>query len=354
MNADPEQLEVVFYSGPAPRSLATLTLVGLIFDRVHFPNVHVPHEGFDPEWVVREVQRIEALGFRDYDTWLLCQMLRYALHPELGEFCYFTGTQQQAFGSDKSPGTTKLVDALYRQMFGPIRPDFQPQFTTGHSKGLPHDQSIDYPGMFFYQANALLYAGRHGIPLLNDDPRFPVPVCSGSDAKHNAKVLASIMALECVNLVLPEIGELQPEQIVEAREDLSRYVRPFRRSLLGLASKLNAQILSTSDYEEIKRAAEFVATTDVYPALADLKNELDKANHKSWIPRTWDLAKKVPELVVDYSTGNFGAAVQSTIAAFGSWFIAGKMEEAPRSGLHYLLKLQDRVLKQGSRSPSSR
>jgi hypothetical protein len=227
-------------------------------------------------------------------------------------------------------------------MFAP-RPNFIPTFAPGHNKGLPRDKSIDYPGTFYYQANALLYAGQHGIPLLNDDPHFPVPTVSGADAKHNAKLLAVIMAMECVNLVLPEIGELQPEQIVEARADLKNFVGPFRLSLLRLAGQLNRVIQATSDYQEIRRAAEFIVKTDVYPALAELRNELEKSAHRSWIPRTWDLVKRVPELFAEYSTGAFAVAIPRTISAFGSWFIAGVTEEKPRSGLHYLLKLKERA-----------
>jgi hypothetical protein len=338
-----EQLEVVFYSGPAPRSLATLSLLGLIFDRVHFPNVHIPFAGFDPEWVAREIQRIEKIGHRDYETWLLLQLMRFSLHPELGDFCHFAGSEEQVFGGDSMPGAKQLVNLLYEQMYGAPSADFTPMFTTGHSKGLDETHSIDYPGMFFYQANSLLYAGRHGIPILNDDPRWPVPAISGADAKHNAKLLASIMAMECVNLVLPQIGELQPHQIVEARDDLKPFVRPFRLSLLGFAGKLNSAIQATSDYAEIKHAAEFIAQTEVYPALADLQEEIQKAKGRTWIPRTWELAKKVPGLAASYSTCNFAAAVPQTIAAFGSWLIAGTTEHKPRSGLHYLLKLQDKA-----------
>lgn len=91
MNSDIERLEVVYYAGPTPRQLSTLTTLGLLFDRVHFPNVKLPFNGFDPEWVMREINRIDQQGQKDFQTWELLQLLRCTLHPELAEFCLFTG-----------------------------------------------------------------------------------------------------------------------------------------------------------------------------------------------------------------------------------------------------------------------
>ncbi len=341
--AAPDQLEVVFYSGAAPTRLTTMTLLGLLFDRVHFPNVRVPQSGFDPEWVATEIHRISEVGHKDYDTWLLLQLMRYAINPEVHQFFHFTGDENQVFGGDAMKKAQPLVTVLYDQIFGPPQAGFIPTFTPGHHKGLPRESWIDYPGPFYYQANALLYSSEHKIPLLNDDPRVPVPAMTGMDARHNATLLAAIMAMECVQLVLPEVPELQPAQIVEARDDLKGYLRPFRMSLLELAGKLNSAIEATSDYDGIKRAAEFIATTEVYPKLEEFKNALAKHERRGWWPRTWEFGKQAIGLAALYSAGHFPEAIAGSLKAFGSWFIAGATEHAPRSGLHYLLKLQNRV-----------
>lgn len=335
-----DRLEVVFYSGAAPTRLTTMTMLGLLFDRVHFPNVRIPQTGFDPDWVAAEIKRVESLGHRDYETWLMLQLMRFTINPDVHQFFYFTGDEKQVFGGDAMKKAAPLVTALYDQIFPP-RPEFTPMFTPGHHKGLPYDATIDYPGAFYYQANALLYSSERRIPLLNDDPRVPVPALTGMDAKHNAAVLATIMAMECAQLVLPQVPELQPAQIVEAREELKRYVRPFRLSLLQLAGQLNAAVEATADYAEIKRAAEFIAATEVYPKLEEFKNALRKHEQRGWWPRTWEFAKQAVGLAALYSAGHFPEAIAGSAKAFGSWFIAGATENAPRSGLHYLLKLQE-------------
>ena len=170
-----------------------------------------------------------------------------------------------------------------------------------------------------------------------------MPSFAGVGAKHNTKLLATIMAMECVQLVLPEVGEMQPAQIVEAREDLKPYLKPFRMSLLGFAGKLNSAIEASSDYGEIQSAAEFIAQTEVYPQLEEFKNALAKSHQRGWWPRTWEFGTQSVELGALYSSGNFPAALIGTAKALGSWFIAGLTDKTPRSGLHYLLKLQDRA-----------
>ena len=41
------KLEAVYLSAPIPRNLAVLTVMGAIFDKVHFPGVYLPKDGFD-------------------------------------------------------------------------------------------------------------------------------------------------------------------------------------------------------------------------------------------------------------------------------------------------------------------
>lgn len=342
MGSDLEKLEAVFYSSPIPHDLGTLTFLGLVFDRVHFPNVYIPADGFDREAVVREIERLDGLGMQqDYDVWLTTQLLKYALCPQLREFCYFTGQKEQIFGGDEMGEVKDLVIALEEQIHGPPKPGFHPTYIPGYSKGLDGHESIDYPGPYFYQSNALVYAGKNDIPLLNADPRLPVPALSGQAAKHNTKLLSAIMAMECVNLVLPEVGELQPDEILEARSELLKYLLPFRMGLLRLSSKLNAAIEAVSDQEEIVRAARFVAETDVYPSLLELKNELSKPK-KGWGRRSWELTKKVPGLVASYAVLNLQEAIPKTVAALGDWLVSGFSQEKPRSELYYLLHLESR------------
>ena len=346
MNDSIEQLEAVYYTSPIPYDLGTLTFLGLVFDRVHFPNVHIPVENFDPEWVAAEIKRLEELPpphqSKRYERWLLTHLMKYALVPELQQFRLFTGSRDQVFGGEQLKDATGLVNALYEQIFGPPEEGFTPMFNTGHSKSLGNDEAIDYPGDFYYQSNALLYSARHEIPLLNADSSLPVPSLGEGNARHNVKLLSAVMAMECVKLVLPKIPTLQPHEILEARHNLAEYLRPFRLALLRMANTLNSGIDDTTDAVEIQRAAEFIAQTEIYPTLEEVKNELDRPR-KGWMGRSWEMAKKVPELVALYATLNLREALPKTVEALGDWFVSGISANEPRSDLYYLLKLRDEL-----------
>lgn len=276
------KLEVVYYPGPIPSGPAALTLMGLVFDKIHFPNVYLPTGGYDVDEVKKETDRIAGHGLRDYQTAVLVGVLRFLpLVSDLKDFCFFSGRNGQVFGNvDK--GASELVKVLDEAIFGPPPPNFYPTYETGHNKALPGgEQYIDYPGTLHYPANAIVYASTHGIPLVNDSPSMPIPALGGVNAKDNAKLLSTILALECANLVLPKIRVLRPQEILEMREELSKYLQPFRLSLIRLAAELNKAISKTSANDEVLSAARFLVETEVNPALIELKAAIE-APSKRW------------------------------------------------------------------------
>jgi hypothetical protein len=50
---------LVYYGSPIPLSKSSLTLLAVVFDRLHFPNVELPATGFDPAAVAQEAERFE-------------------------------------------------------------------------------------------------------------------------------------------------------------------------------------------------------------------------------------------------------------------------------------------------------
>ncbi|PCJ22804.1 MAG: hypothetical protein COA96_13315 [SAR86 cluster bacterium] len=338
---EPGKLEVVYYSSPIPENLSFLTFLGLVFDRVHFPNVYIPNEGFDKDEVVAEVKRLDSLGRTDRSTIILTQLAQAALIPELNEFCFFTGTEdQKVFGGDLTKAS-ELVEALHIQMHGPFPENFEPSWIPGYSKGLSYEASIDYPADFYYQCNALVYSAENNLPLINAMPNMPVPPITGVSAKNNTSFLSAIMAMECVNLVLPEIGELQPQQIVELRNELADEFAAFRQGLLRLARDLNSTIDKTSDELEILSAAKFIVETEVHPNLLELKAALSKPQIGG-LRRAFNFTKKVPSLVAAYTSLGATAAAPALVSALAELLISSQKQKS-RSNMYYLLKLEDRV-----------
>lgn len=344
---EPPKLEAVYYGSPIPLSKASLTLLAVVFDRLHFPNVKLPCEGFDPLAVAQEAERIERLGLRDFNSLVLVGALRALAHVnDLGEFCEFAAVPNQVFGSAKDVEVNNLALALEELVFGPPREGFIPTLETGYSKGLPGcDLSVDYPGTFHYPANAILYAARKGMPLVNDGP-LPVPALGGIDAKNNANLLASVLALECVALVLPVVPPLSPREIVELRGELKGELLAFRGELLRLAAELNRSITENASAAELQSAANFVIKTSVLPALLELQNKLSTPK-RSWTVRAFDAVKQVPELVSAFATLPPSVATAKLLAATGGFFVdlheASNKREVARSPLYYLLRLRQKA-----------
>lgn len=175
------KLEAVYFSAPIPRNLAVLTVLGAVFDKIYFPGVYMPKEGFDAAELDKEIARLEALPIaRDYDTQLLIGVLKLTKHGKTLEgFCEFTATADDPFYKNSgmtSHDTGHMIGAIYEALHGPPKPGFIPTFDTGHCKGLPGgEESVVYPGVYHYFAEALHYSAKTGVPLLNDVPGLPIP-----------------------------------------------------------------------------------------------------------------------------------------------------------------------------------
>ena len=113
------ELETVYYSAPVPRDLATLTVLGTVFDKVYFPGVYLPAGGFDQEALDKEILRIENVH-RQHPTHNenLPGILRFVKHAKvLDGFCIFTADGKNPFQSD-TPG--KMVKDLYVAIHWPL------------------------------------------------------------------------------------------------------------------------------------------------------------------------------------------------------------------------------------------
>ena len=330
---------------PVPSGPASLTFMGLIFDKIHFPRVYFPSDGYDVADVIKEAERLQNLERIDYNTAVLIGTLRFLpIANQLREFCYFTGKEGEAFHDDEE-GTEKIIKALDVELFGPPKENFIPIYEKNFVKGLPgNESSIHYPGPLQYPANALIYSAKHGIPLINDDLHMPVPARGGDSPKNNSKLLATILAMECASFVLPKLKPLHPREILEMRHELSNFIAPFRLSVLRLAGELNKAITSANTSDEVIQAAKFLVETEVQPSLIELQNVINKPS-KRWYYRAFDAAKQVPELATAYATMSPNLAIAKTLAAIGNIFVdihAERAEnEAKRSGMYYLLKLKE-------------
>ncbi len=342
-------LEAIYYSNQVPTSYAALSFLGLVFDKIYFPGVYLPSEGFDEKETIKEIERIASFGIKRIDDQQLLNCMVFALQlKHLTDFCIFTGNPNDAFGTMED-GTAEMAKALEELIFGPPPPNFYPTITNGFCKELPGGNAVvRAPAWITYPANALLYSSKTKIPLVNDDPTLPVPALGKAAFKNNSKLLSTILTIESVKLVLPEMPILMPEQLAEFRYETKDLLRPFRISMLSLSKELNLMLTSDMTMEDVVQGAGFIAETDIFPRLEELKAFISNPS-RPWYRRAVDVVKATPELVSSFFTLPTDIVVAKVLAKFVE-VLADLNDEKmdkdgrmKRSGFYYLLRMSDRL-----------
>jgi hypothetical protein len=341
-----ESFDAVYYAQQVPASSESLTILGLVFDHIIFPGVYLPTSEFDEEHLRREIERIRSLPMRMTieDTQML-DCMRFSLDlKHVRDFCIFTGSAGCCGGMESE--AQPLMMALEELVFGPPPPGFIPSLSMGFCKGFSdnvREHQVNGPSWLSYPANALVYAAKHGIPLVNDS-RLPVPGMP-LPSKDNAKLLATILAIESVKLALPKLRPLTPQELQGFRAETSQYVKPFRVAMLRLAKDLNAALESDMKLHDVQKQAQFLVETTVYPQLCELEAVL-KDPGKPWYKRAIDLARAAPELATNFATMPKSIALAKALGAIANALADVRDEQLDRenrlarSGIYYLLKLR--------------
>ncbi len=337
------KLEAVYYACQIPRGLAALTILGAVFDRVHFPGVYLPKDGFDQKELDEEIARIESLNPPVDKGDRILGILRFVRHVRtLDGFCVFTGDREKPFANDVPQN---MVKDIYEAIHGPPRPNWEPLFQTSHVKAMPGDiEHIAYPGDYHYLAGAILHSARTGIPILNDVPGLPVPCADRISPQDDARILSAIIAIECARIALPDMPLLRPEDLMEFRAENKPTLRAFRRSMLRYASDLRGMV-SNASQAELEDTTRFFVQTEIVPALDELRSNMNSPA-RPWHKRAIDFIRVMPEFGAAFMTLDPHTAIGKVLTTYAGQFFAEMMargdqrEALKRSGLYYLLRLQ--------------
>jgi hypothetical protein len=344
----PLKLESIYYASPIPASAAALTMLGLVFDKVVFPGVEIPTDGFDPAEVAKEIKRLEELNSTLHSTAVLISMMKFIEHAKtLKGFCEFPG---QVDGTAFDAVSGRLVGDLYDAIHGPRPANWQPIFEGTHYKGIPgSEQTLIYPGTYNYLAGALMEAGKTGRPLIVDRPGLPVPALDQAGAKDNAAALTTLLAIHCTALVLPKMAVMTPVQLMEFRSENEAQLRTFRRAMLRYAAELNNEIKDIP-LSEMEGKTDFFVKTRILPELDELRETLAESS-RTWRERLKDGMQILGDVVPACFTATPKAAIAAALLKNAPGFIGREIAAAGdktaakrRSDLYYLLNIE-RALK---------
>jgi len=343
LSSDTSSLEAIYFSAPVPLSAHVLTMLGVVFDKVHFPGVYLPTGGYEPAELSREIERLEGLNDNCADTRLLIAALKtlQAL-PELETFCQFENDSSAAANpSFVLSGTT--VDEIYDAIHGPRPEGWQPMIRGTSYKGISDDESVIYPGAYHYLGGAMMKSRETGVPIVNDD-RTLARFGAQTSPKGDARTLSTLLALECTRIMLPQVGAMTPGQIADFREQNKGNLAAFRSGMLRLAAKLDS-VIEDCDAEHIAERTKFVIDTEILPALDELRADIQKSN-RPWGVRAMDAATVGGAIAVGFLTGSAAVGALSgltKIADVASKELQAKkdaQERRNKNGLFYLLEVE--------------
>ncbi|WP_148043059.1 hypothetical protein [Methylocystis hirsuta] len=344
MIADSPLLETIYYSAPIPRNAHVFTMLGVIFDKVHFPGVYLPRGGYDPNELAMEILRLEQLDDDRYETKLLIGMLKCLnTLPELETFCEFEASPDAARRREFDPNYS--VDEIYDAIHGPRPEGWQPIFDTTVFKGLPgSEEEVIYPGTYHYLGGTIMKSSATGIPLVNDDKSLELPGMRAVSPKGDISALTTMLAIHSARVVLPEVCAMTPGQLVDFRAQNEKNLHAFRRSMLKYVAKLDSMI-KDGDTHHIAERTEFFVATEIRPALEELRADIKKSN-RPWSVRAADAAAVGGAIAAGFlSSGTAGAAVGGLVKLADA---ASKELQAARdvrdrhekNGLYYLLEVE--------------
>ena len=338
------QLEAVYYGTPVPRSLGALTSLGFVFDRVHFPGVYLPRGDYDRAAWQAEIERIASHNLKDFDSQLLLAAMRFSTFAEtLDGFCMFDRSRED--GLDKHEGDGDLVQELYDALWGPPDGRFEPVFCPWHHKGVPDSREhLTYPGDYYYQAGAIRKAGELGVSLISDLPGIPIPGV-GPNVTSDAKALSAFLAMQAMNVALPDLPVLRPDDLMEFRADNRAALRAFRRAMLRYAGEWRGQ-LRDLEPEQVAQETEFLVQSEIVPALDELRQQASDPA-RPWHKRAVDGIRVTVSIVASAVTLQKDKALGEILAAIAPMFFTeleakgDKQHALRRSDLYYLLKIQN-------------
>jgi hypothetical protein len=283
--------------------------LALVFDKIYFPGVWIPNKPIDTKAVKVEIERILGLmktkrgRIHDNDNIQMLGLMNF-IEPAnaLRNICIFTG--KPGYAGILEEGTKELTMILEEMIYGPPPPDFMPVPSLGFAKGLPGENSaensINAPSWLSYPANAVAFSQKNRIPLLNDWPEFPVPYIPHSP-KNDARILSAYLALESVKCIFPRIGAVNPEQLVEIRNDLRDELIPFRIKMCQISKELNGAIDASSSWQDVQKNAKFIVETTIVPELENLNKAINDTG-KPWHQRLVNVTLDTPELIGNFFT----------------------------------------------------
>ncbi|EJX2556568.1 MULTISPECIES: hypothetical protein [unclassified Vibrio] len=179
--------------------------------------------------------------------------------------------------------------------------------------------------------------------LVSDKADISVPFLS--ENHKNVKLLTSVLAEECVKIMIPDCRQATPDEILEIRSKLKDNLLPFRMSLQKLTGDLRGALESDAKIDDLKGEAKFIVESQIEPQLYELKQAIERSNSKlmnnvfgkflHWVPyiaKAWAMPTPENILSIAQKMGEDTNSILDTIDDFSY---------TKAQGLSFLLQVEE-------------
>lgn len=264
------------------------------------------------EWVaayypsdILDDQRIKTLFCLLYD--------RVVLHFPIAHMGCGGGAGVSGIYSDDPLVTEGVLDL--REDF--LLDDIEGDFSLGHPWGTPEEfekyHNLNVAGL------ALKCCEQEGAVPATSRPDAPIPISLISQLNFDRAVdiQASALAIQSLDLVLPQFGTLESSDILKARDYLKDQLGPFRSAMYSLAPKVRSALDSGASLNEVILEAKYISQTDIIPRLDDLKRKLEKERGLFWRKLLMKVAGHAPSILLNWVSSSTIAALIETASLAG-------------------------------------
>lgn len=180
--------------------------------------------------------------------------------------------------------------------------------------------------------------------------QVPFEVLNNDLIFKNAKLQAASLAISSIEMVLPQVNELEDSDILELREKLSDELIPFRKSMIKLAPTIRQFLEEGASLKDVYYEARYIAETNIMPSLDELQNKMKKENGSFWRKVLQTSGVFLPKLILNWSQHNYISSLINSIDDLSSIASIGiqrqmMIDSLKKGGFGYLLSLDKNVQK---------
>lgn len=339
-------MKIIYYPFPVPVNRYTISILGILFDKVLLPGVYLPSKTLNKRDLKKEAERLISIQKRSPESHGQIMIALVKFLEEYQELIgIFEGTIKTPGGNLLEPESMDLAKGLEKTIFGEPPKGFTPTITHGIYFGV-QGASVNSPDWLTYPANAYVSALKEGIPLFTDKEDFPTPRI----LPHNSSVdnLISYLALSTLSMNLPRIRPLKAEEILEIREKMKGDIENFKAAMAEYADKFRQLVGENPSLNKLQKEADYITKAIIQPKLRDLTKKLETPGEifkSEMFDATLDATTLIARAKINPSPDNLLELVGETIEMSKdhikngvSRYIASKKFEKD-SGLSLVLKL---------------